>query len=182
MPTGYQSRRIPVKVFMQLFKMTELSCEYLSAFDCKFLHVTVQIRIIWSVWLNGWVFVYELSGCGFESRCSHLNFRFCACFELGVPWHSGNYRVWIGSETRTWHDKNIQPRNRVLVLCYYYFINDSFFKDTNYLLTSVYLYLLFICILYIFAIFVYLYIYFKYIYYLESFNLIVYLPNKVCHF
>ena len=29
--------------------------------------------IIWSVWLNGWVFVSELSGCGFESRCSHLN-------------------------------------------------------------------------------------------------------------
>ena len=22
---------------------------------------------------NGWVFVYELSGCGFESSCSHLN-------------------------------------------------------------------------------------------------------------
>ena len=93
--------------------------------------------IIWLVWLNGWVviyellasfergvpwhsgnysvcihsetlFVYELSGCGFESSCSHLNFRFCACFEEGVPWHSGNYRVWIHSETRTWHDKNIQ--------------------------------------------------------------------------
>ena len=31
--------------------------------------------IIWPVWLNGWVFVYELSGCGFESSCSHLNFR-----------------------------------------------------------------------------------------------------------
>ena len=29
--------------------------------------------IIWSVWLNGWVFVSELSGCGFESHCSHLN-------------------------------------------------------------------------------------------------------------
>ena len=28
--------------------------------------------IIWSVWPNGWVFVYELSGCGFKSRCSHL--------------------------------------------------------------------------------------------------------------
>ena len=26
------------------------------------------------VWLNGWVFVYELSGCGFESRCNHSNF------------------------------------------------------------------------------------------------------------
>ena len=28
--------------------------------------------IIWPVWLNGWMFVYELSGCGFESSCSHL--------------------------------------------------------------------------------------------------------------
>ena len=26
----------------------------------------------------------------------------------GFPWHSGNYREWIHSETRTWHDKNIQ--------------------------------------------------------------------------
>ena len=25
-----------------------------------------------SVWLNGWVFVYELSGCGFESSGSHV--------------------------------------------------------------------------------------------------------------
>ena len=35
--------------------------------------------------LNGSMFVYELSGCGFEFRCSHLNFRFRACFEQGVP-------------------------------------------------------------------------------------------------
>ena len=28
--------------------------------------------IIWPFWLNGWVFVYELSGCGFESHCSHI--------------------------------------------------------------------------------------------------------------
>ena len=28
--------------------------------------------IIWAVWLNGWMFVYELSVCGFESSCSHL--------------------------------------------------------------------------------------------------------------
>ena len=45
------------------------------------------------VWLNGWVFIYELSGCGFESCCCPLNFRYCTCFEQGVPWHSGNYRV-----------------------------------------------------------------------------------------
>ena len=29
--------------------------------------------IIWPVWLNGWMFVSELSGCGFESSCGHFN-------------------------------------------------------------------------------------------------------------
>ena len=70
---------------------------------------------------EGWVFVYELSGCGFESRCSHLNFRFRACSEQGVPWHSGNYRVWIRSETRTWHDNNIQSfsvKLQIFYLCF----------------------------------------------------------------
>ena len=70
----------------------------------------VHKRTLRPIWLNGWVFVYELSGCGFESSCSHLNFRFRACFEQGVPWHSDNYIVWIHSETRMWHDKNIQLR------------------------------------------------------------------------
>ena len=60
------------------------------------------------IWLSGWAFVYEQSGCEFESRCCHLNFRYCACFEQGTPWHSGNCRVQIHSETRTWHDNNIQ--------------------------------------------------------------------------
>ena len=35
---------------------------------------------------------------------SSFAFRFRTCFEQGVPWHSGNYRMWIHSETRTWHD------------------------------------------------------------------------------
>ena len=30
--------------------------------------------IIWPVWLNGWVFVYKASVCGFESSCSHSSF------------------------------------------------------------------------------------------------------------
>ena len=30
----------------------------------------------WPVLLNGWMFVYKLSGCGFESRCCHLKFKF----------------------------------------------------------------------------------------------------------
>ena len=67
--------------------------------------------VIWSVWLNGWVFVYKISGCGFESRCSQLNFGYSACFEQIASWNSGNYRVWIHTEIRTWHDKNIQSVN-----------------------------------------------------------------------
>ena len=35
----------------------------------------------WPVWLNSWVFVYELNGCRFKSRCSHLIFRYGACFK-----------------------------------------------------------------------------------------------------
>ena len=66
-----------------------------------------------------WVFLYELSGSGFKSSCSHLNFKFRTCFKQGVPshsgncfeqavyWHSGNYKVWIYSERR-WHDKDIK--------------------------------------------------------------------------
>ena len=63
---------------------------------------------MWEVWLNDWVFIYELSDCGLESSCSYLNFRFCGCFEEGVPSHSANYRVWFHSETRTWREKNMQ--------------------------------------------------------------------------
>ena len=61
--------------------------------------------IIWPVWLSGWVFIYEQSGCGFESSWSHLNFRFGAFSEKELHWHSGNYRMLIHSETHTWHDK-----------------------------------------------------------------------------
>ena len=64
--------------------------------------------IIWSVWSNRCVFIYELSGSGFESSYSHLNFRFGACFEQGVPQHSSKYSVWIHLEMRTWHGKNIE--------------------------------------------------------------------------
>ena len=39
--------------------------------------------IISLIWLNGWVLVYQLSGCGFEFHCSQLNFRFWAFLEQG---------------------------------------------------------------------------------------------------
>ena len=41
--------------------------------------------IVWPVWLNGRVFVYELSGCGFESHCSHLKTLFLAVVLAPVP-------------------------------------------------------------------------------------------------
>ena len=69
---------------------------------CKY---SQHSSIIWLVWPNGWVFVSKLSGCWFESSCSCLNFRFRASFEQDVSCLSSNNRVWIYSETRTWHDK-----------------------------------------------------------------------------
>ena len=53
------------------------------------------------------MFVYKLSGCGFKSRCSHLKFSVCTCFERGFSWHLGSYRVWIHSKMRNWLGKNI---------------------------------------------------------------------------
>ena len=32
--------------------------------------------IIWPVWLNGWVFLYKLVGCGFNPRYIYLNVRY----------------------------------------------------------------------------------------------------------
>ena len=62
--------------------------------------------------LSGWAFFYEISGCGIDSRCSYLKFRFRACFEQGAPWHSDNCRVYIHSKTWMWHDKkNTQLKN-----------------------------------------------------------------------
>ena len=74
--------------------------------------------IVLSVWLNGWVFVYELSGSGFESICIHLIFRFHACFWQGGPWHSGNYRVYI-------HFERLLDMIRTYTVIYVYVSTDN---------------------------------------------------------
>ena len=75
-----------------------------------FLHVDSTIWVNWLVawlyWVFNWLSI-RLGSSGLESSWSHFTFRFPVCFEQGVPWHSGNYGVWIHSETRTWHDKDI---------------------------------------------------------------------------
>ena len=70
----------------------------------------VNSSVIWTIQRNSWVFVDDLSGYGIEYRCSNLNFWFCTSFEKGFPWHSGNYTVWINSETCTWNKKKSKGR------------------------------------------------------------------------
>ena len=50
---------------------------------------------------------FELRGWRFKSLCCHFKFRYRAYFKQCVPWHLGNYRVYIDSETRTWYDNRI---------------------------------------------------------------------------
>ena len=56
------------------------------------MHCTIKYSkhssMIWPVWLNGWVFIYELSGGEFESCCCHWNLRYGTSFKQGVPWNS----------------------------------------------------------------------------------------------
>ena len=73
----------------QISKETVCSCHVTNAFQSEF----TLYSCIWSVWPNGWVFVYELSGSGFESSCSYVTFRFRACFDQGLSWQSNSYRV-----------------------------------------------------------------------------------------
>ena len=49
------------------------NCMYVLCMSRTRSRVNLQhSSIIWPVWLNGWVFIYELSGCGLESSCGHL--------------------------------------------------------------------------------------------------------------
>ena len=59
---------------LSLSKFNSVRCISIlyGAFEDKF---SQHSSIIGPVWSNGWVFVYELSGCGFVSRCLHLLFK-----------------------------------------------------------------------------------------------------------
>ena len=93
------------------------------------------------IWLNGYVFVYKVIVCGVESRCSHINFRYCVCFEQGVPWNPDNYIVWIHSETHAWHDKNIQSSKHWSIRSLLNIILDKYFSVFRNFVTSLNLFL-----------------------------------------
>ena len=76
----------------------------------EWLQLGSNPQLLGLVWLNGWVLVCQLDGCGLKSRCSHLNVRYCACFKQGVPWHSGNFRMQNRFKTSMWHGKNAQMK------------------------------------------------------------------------
>ena len=100
---------------LSFFLQKQQPCFFSTFQNLKYVKWTLSHAFLgleaWAVcrvWQHGWVFVYELSGCGLESSCSDLNFRHRACLEQGFASHAGNYRVLIHSEKRTCHDKNIQ--------------------------------------------------------------------------
>ena len=70
-------------------------CEIWSLSDCNW--TWIHNHLVHKRTLNHLVKLASLdqflSVRGFKSSCSHLNFRFHACFEQGVPCHWGNYRV-----------------------------------------------------------------------------------------
>ena len=99
---SYCSRSWPFK-FMIVYRLVNFRISWKqSAKNNPTFYLNIQIQmhrrdkylqqgtIIWSVWLNSWVFVYELSGCGFESSGSHLNYRFCVWFEERFLRNSSN--------------------------------------------------------------------------------------------
>ena len=71
------------------------------------------------IWLNGWVFVYELSGCGFESPCS----RYLTCFFQDFYFLMMTVRMFIKMENR-WTPysareyRGLKKANSCLPCCY----------------------------------------------------------------
>ena len=55
------------------------------------------------IWLNGWVFVYEQSGCGLESRCCHNVFSLSSGFkrrsDQRIMWFYGWEPFMVGHQS-----------------------------------------------------------------------------------
>ena len=58
---------------------------------------------------------FEPSCCGFQYRCSHLNFRYCAASSKQFPDIQG-VQIQMHSETCKLHDKNIQSEESNLMI------------------------------------------------------------------
>ena len=76
--------------------------------DCSCLTLNRNYESNLASWLNGWVFVYELSGCGFESCGLLLKLQISCLFRAKSSLTLRQLRVYTDFETRTWRDNNIQ--------------------------------------------------------------------------
>ena len=81
--------QVHTSVRINLHSIVCLNVKELLAWRRRHIWSLGDSKIYWPVWLNGLVFVNELNGCGFESCCCHLNFRYDACFQQGIAWYSG---------------------------------------------------------------------------------------------
>ena len=107
------------------------SKELLNIFQPMFLP-TYNIYLQSMFWLNGWVFVYELSGCGFESSCSHLYIY--SVLEMKHPLYNSfilNKFLALRPEPKRkskvnwlrWAiSLNYHHKNHVTLTCYYIFL------------------------------------------------------------
>ena len=80
---AWMSRNSLLRIGAKLFDIqATIECGFSLKHICDMIKTYTQMHrtdkysqhssIIWSVWLNRWVFVYELSVCRFECRYSHL--------------------------------------------------------------------------------------------------------------
>ena len=53
-------------------RLSRNRCDIWSLSEYRTDKYSQRKSIIWPVWQNGWVFVYELNDCGFEYRCCHI--------------------------------------------------------------------------------------------------------------
>ena len=77
-----------------------------GAFDCMFL-LSCHVRV------SEWIHTLQLpeckgTPCSKQERYLKFVYELSGCGTQVTKWHSGNHRVWIHSEIRTWHDKNLQ--------------------------------------------------------------------------
>ena len=71
----------------RLFSVKQRTIKHLFLSDCNgnrtYNHLVRKrtLNQFRPVWLNGCVFIYELSGCELDFRCSHLKVRYRPIFE-----------------------------------------------------------------------------------------------------
>ena len=103
------------------FRSQSLSTHYRCLSDCNWTRTQGHLFRKRTKWF--WVRV----------QLQSLKLQISRLLRARISWHSGNYRVWIHSETRTWHDRNIQSSSMLFESIW-----DSFLAQASVLLLCQY--------------------------------------------